>query len=119
MKKTSKKFESEETSKPPSFRETAYVYGIHASTPTRRNNKTSVQRTEAFASKQSLTPFEETSLRDIILQLEDWGFPPYVSRVKEIAQDLLKKGGKETVIASECDKSFIAKTTTSVPFEFP
>lgn len=43
-----------------------------------------------ITSKQRLTPEEEASRQNWVLQLQSWGFPPRIAQLCEIAQVLLR-----------------------------
>ena len=47
-------------------------------------------------SRQKLTPEEENALQDWVLQLQAWGWPPRVSRLRDMAQKLLQAKGDTT-----------------------
>ncbi len=101
-------FENRERSKPPSFREIGYQYGISDTGLARRYRNETTAHSQAYTKDQRLTPSEEQSLEAIILQLEAWGFPPYVSRVKEIGFELMKRRNKDKT-TEQLGKNWVQK----------
>ena len=76
-----------------SQRRAAEAYGVHYST-LRRRLKGSTSRQKAHIKQQLLSPADEKAIVRWIVRMEEFGFPPRVSHVKE-AISLLKGGTGE------------------------
>lgn len=93
---------------PPSMRDYARRYNINRNTMKNRYTGTKT-KAEFNIPHQKLSPAEEQSLQDIIQQLESWGFPPYVSRVKEMASNILHSKGRPSSIGINWVQKFLSR----------
>lgn len=59
--------------------------------------------------KQRLTPAEETAIVHWILQLESWNFLPMVSRVKELAEEILRKRNNLEPLGINWPQKFLSR----------
>lgn len=75
----------------PTYRGFARLYNINHTTLMRRYKGETQALEKVLQHWQCLTPAEEASVVDWILQLESWNFPPFVSQVRELTKKILKK----------------------------
>jgi hypothetical protein len=92
----------------PSKAKLARQYGIPKSTLTDRINdrKTAAARNQHF---QRLSPEEEAAIRDWILRLQAWGWPPRVEQVRSIAKELLIKKGDDKPVGVNWPQKFVKR----------
>ncbi|MCJ1426270.1 hypothetical protein MMC29_004173, partial [Sticta canariensis] len=69
----------------------ARLYHVDHTTLRRRYKNETEKAQYTNERRQRFTPAEEISIVDWILQLEAWNFPPMVSRVRELAEGILRK----------------------------
>jgi hypothetical protein len=69
------------------IRQLAAIWGIARSTLHDRLKSGVVSRQEQHCSMQKITVGEERSLREWVLQLEGWGFPPRIDQLRGMVME--------------------------------
>ena len=72
-----------------SISEAARLYAISKTTLYHRIKGRQDQLSYAV-SKQRLTPEEEESIQNLVLEIQSWGFPPRVAQLQEMTEELLQ-----------------------------
>ena len=58
-------------------------------------------------SKQRLTPEEENSIESWVLEIQSWGFPPRISQLREMAEELLQAKGDYKELGTNWNVRFL------------
>ena len=67
-------------------------------------------RSESHISQQNLTPAEERVLVSRILQLDQWGFPPQIQYIRDLATHFIRSHGKSsTTIGKNWTMQFLKR----------
>ena len=67
-------------------------------------------RTESHISQQNLTPAEERVLVSRILQLDQWGFPPQIQYIRDLATHFIRSHGRSsTTIGKNWTTQFLKR----------
>ena len=106
----------------PTYREFAQLYKVNHTTLMRRYKGKTQALKKRLKDRQRLTPAEEISIVDWILLLESWNFPPLVSQVRELAEEILRRKKNFTPLAIHWPQKFIIRhleisSRWSQPFE--
>ena len=81
-----------ETSRLPSIRAAADHYGLKYET-LRDRKRGALPRSESHEDQQRLTIAEETAIADWIIKIDDYGWPPRMEYVREMALGFIRRHG--------------------------
>ena len=93
----------------PTYREFARSYNINHTILMRRYKSKTQALKKVLEDRQRLTSAKEISIVNWILQLESWNFPPLVSRVKELAEEILRKKKDFTPLRIHWPQKFLTR----------
>ena len=92
-----------------SITQAAYVYVVSKATLYCKINGHRDQVSYGI-SKQRLTPEEEESIKNWVLEIQSWGFPPRVAQLREMAVELLQAKGNH----KELSKSWVSQSSSYI-----
>ena len=93
-----------------SITQAGYVYAVSKATLYRRINGRCNQVSYGI-SKQRLTP-EEESIKNWVLEIQSWGFPPRVAQLQEIAVELLQPKGNHKELGKNWVSGYLSHHPT-------
>ena len=94
-----------------SITQAAYVYAVSKATLYRRINSCRNQGSYGI-SKQRLTPEEEESIKNWVLEIQSWGFPPRVAQLREMAVELLQAKGDHKELGKNWVSGYLSRHPT-------
>ena len=100
--------ETEKHHNQPSLRAIARRHGVTHTTLMRRYDGVTSKK-DAHSSRQRLSPSEEASFVQWILQLASWGWPARISRVKQMAIEILQAKGDHQPLGINWVAKFLSR----------
>ena len=94
-----------------SITQAAYVYAVSKAKLYRRINGRRDQVSYRIL-KQKVTPEEEESIKNWILEIQSWGFPPIVAQLREMAVELLQAKGDDKELGKNLVSRYLSRHPT-------